>query len=273
MEIRAIIELSLPIFTSFVHFYLTTYNFIRTLYAVKNFRKICLNKYFPLPLPWKITQDFYFLWRRLMKDEILQSSLSLCLRYGIRQMSIQKLAESVNISTKTVYKYFINKEELLEAVLYRYHGEQYQMLENLPAGKNAACLFYMVWQIAMDQKYQINKVFYEDLHYYYPELEQKVNAVIGQKFEQYFLSIIHRAMAEQAFRDDIHPQVALRSVLVLHRAAVRTEAFNRFGLSAQALMVNTTGNYIRSLCTPSGLKALDEHIQASLATPVAMLTN
>ena len=207
-----------------------------------------------------------------MKNEILQASLTLCLQYGIRQMSIQKLVESLNISTKTVYKYFKNKEELLEAVLYRYHGEQYQLLENLPAGENAACLFFMIWQLAMDKEYQINKVFYEDLHEYYPELEQNVNAVIGPKFEQYFLSVIHQAMDEGAFRADILPEVALRSVLVLHRAAVRTEEFNRFGLSAQALMIHTTGQYIRSLCTPSGLQAVDKHIQASLATPVALMT-
>ncbi|WP_018621798.1 TetR/AcrR family transcriptional regulator [Spirosoma luteum] len=207
-----------------------------------------------------------------MKDEILQASLNLCLRYGIRQMSIQKLVESLNISTKTVYKYFKNKEELLEAVLYRYHGEQYQLLENLPAGENAACLFFTIWQLATEQQYQINKVFYEDLHDYYPELEQNVNAVIGPKFEQYFLSVMHQAIDEGAFRDDILPQVALQSVLVLHQTAVRSEAFNRFGLSAQALMIHTTGQYIRSLCTPSGLRAVDEHIQASLATPVAVMT-
>ncbi|GAB3038155.1 TetR/AcrR family transcriptional regulator [Spirosoma pulveris] len=206
-----------------------------------------------------------------MKDEILQASLNLCLQHGIRQMSIQKLVESLNISTKTVYKYFKNKEELLEAVLYRYHGEQYHMLENLPAGENAACLFFTIWQIAMDQEYQINKVFYEDLHNYYPELEQKVNAVISQKFEQYFLVVIHQAMNEGAFRADILPQVALQSVLVLHQAAVRGERFNRFGLSAQSLMIHTTGQYIRSLCTPGGLQAVDEHIQAVLATPVAVL--
>lgn len=208
-----------------------------------------------------------------MKDEILQAALNLCLQLGIRQMSIQKLVESLNISTKTVYKYFKNKEELLEAVLYRYHGEQYKMLQNLPAGENAACLFFTIWQTAMVTEGQINKVFYEDLHAYYPELEKKVNAVIGQKFEQFFLSVIHQAMDEGTFRDDILPEVALRSVLVLHQAAVRTEAFNRFGLSPQALMIHTTGQYIRSLCTPTGLQALDEHIQASLATPVAVMIN
>ena len=207
-----------------------------------------------------------------MKNEILQASLDMCLQYGIRQMSIQKLVESLNISTKTVYRYYKNKEELLEAVLYRYHGEQYQLLENLPVGENAACRFFTIWQTAIDKEVKINKVFYEDLHYYYPELEQSVNAMIGPKFEQYFLSVIHQAMDEGAFRADILPPVALQSVLVLHQAVVRGGAFNGFGLSAQVLMIQTIGQYIRSLCTPSGLKTLDEHIQASLTTPVAVMT-
>jgi len=49
-----------------------------------------------------------------MKKEILQTSLKQFLKHGIRQMSIQKLVEPLGISTKTVYKYFKNKEELLE---------------------------------------------------------------------------------------------------------------------------------------------------------------
>jgi len=49
-----------------------------------------------------------------MKDEILQTALEQFLKYGIREMSIRKLIASLGISTKTVYKYYKNKEELLE---------------------------------------------------------------------------------------------------------------------------------------------------------------
>ena len=196
-----------------------------------------------------------------MKEEILQKCLKLFLKHGIREMSNQKLVEWLGISTKTLYKCFKNKEELLEEVLHLYHGMQYEILEDLPVGQNAACLFFDVWQIAVDKEYKVNKMFYEDLHYYYPELEKKVEKAISKKFEQFFLSIINKGIEQGSFRKDILPEVALRSVLVLHRSAVRTEQFKSFRLSAKDLLLNTTVNYVRGICTEKGILALDEHIR------------
>jgi AcrR family transcriptional regulator len=196
-----------------------------------------------------------------MKEEILQKSLKLFLKHGIREMSNQKLVGWLGISTKTVYKYFKNREELLEQVLHLYHKEQYEMLKNLSVEQNAACLFFDVWQIAVETEYKINKVFYDDLHYYYPELGKKVEKAIGKKFEQFFLAIIQRGLAQGCFRKEIPPEVALRSVLVLHRAAVQAEHFKKFHLSANDLLLNTTVVYIRGLCTNEGIEALDEHIK------------
>ena len=68
-----------------------------------------------------------------MKEEILQTSLDQFLKYGIREMSIQKLIEPLGISTKTVYKYFKNKEELLEEALHLHFAGQYKLLEQLSA--------------------------------------------------------------------------------------------------------------------------------------------
>ena len=196
-----------------------------------------------------------------MKEDILQKSLKLFLKHGIRGMSNNKLVELLGISTKTVYKHFTNKEELLEEVLYLYHGIQYEKLQNLPTDQNAACLFFDVWQIAVETEYKVNKVFYDDLNYYYPELEKKVEKAIGKKFEAFFLSIITRGIAEGCFRKEIPPEIALRSVLVLHRAAVRGEHFKKFRLSANDLLLDTTVVYIRGLCTDKSIQALDNHIR------------
>ena len=195
-----------------------------------------------------------------MKKEILQKSLNLFLKHGNREMSNQKLVDCLGISTKTLYKYFKNKEGLLEEVLHLYHNMQYERLKNLPAKQNAACLFFDVWQIAVQTECKVNKVFYDDLHYYYPEVEKKVEKAIGKKFELFFLSIIQRGMEQGCFRKEIPPEVALRSVLVLHRAAVRGEQFKKFRLSANDLLLDTTVVYIRGLCTDEGIQALDKHI-------------
>jgi AcrR family transcriptional regulator len=196
-----------------------------------------------------------------MKEEIVQESLKLFLQHGIREMSNQKLVDCLGISTKTIYKYFKNKEDLLEQVLHLYHDRQYERLLSLSSEQHAACHFFDVWRIAVETEYQVNQMFYQDLHHYYPKLEKKVEGAIGKRFEQHFLAIIHQGIRQEAFRKDILPEVALRSILVLHRATVRTEPFKRFGLSATDLLLQTTANYIRGLCTDEGMKALDEHMR------------
>lgn len=196
-----------------------------------------------------------------MKEEILQKSLKFFLKHGIRGMSNNKLVELLGISTKTVYKHFTNKEELLEEVLYLYHNMQYEKLQNLPNGENAACLFFDIWRLAAETEYKVNKVFYDDLSYYYPELEKKVEKAIGKKFEKFFLSVIQRCIEEGSFRKEVPPEVALQSVLVLHRATMRNEKFKKFRLSANDLLLDTTAVYIRGLCTDKGIHALDKHIK------------
>lgn len=196
----------------------------------------------------------------VMKEEILQTSLQQFLRYGIREMSIQKLIKPLGISTKTVYKYFKNKEELLEEALYLFHTQQYRLLETPQVEQSAACLFFDLWLAGVEQEFQVNKLFFEDLHGYYPELAKKVENAIGQKFTQQFLLLLHRGIDEGTFRPDILPEVVLQGIFTLYTALVRTERFKSFGLSAHAALLNTIALYIRGFCTDKGLQQLEEHL-------------
>src|SRR4051812_16015800 len=103
-----------------------------------------------------------------MKNEILQKSLQYFLKHGIREMSNNKLVELLGISTKTLYKYFKNKEDLLDAVLQLHYEERLQRIKDLPLEQNAAPLFFDLWQWGIEREYSINNAFYEDLRYYYP---------------------------------------------------------------------------------------------------------
>jgi len=208
-----------------------------------------------------------------MKEEIIQKALPLFLKHGIRKMSNNNLVDLLGISTKTLYKYFKNKEDLLEKVLLHYHDQQYEMLKTLPTGQDAASLFFSVWQHAVELECKTNKLFYEDLHYYYPELEKKVNKRISTKFERFFLSILESGIEEGNFRKDVNPVAALRTIFVLHSTAVRTKDLQDLRLSETDLLLTTTGTYIRGLCTENGLRNLDDYIAGLRILPKTDIIN
>ena len=196
-----------------------------------------------------------------MKSEILETSLKQFLKYGIREMSIQKLVEPLGISTKTVYKYFKNKEELLEHALHLYHAQQYKMLENLSEDQKAVPLLFDIWQSAIEITYKVNKVFFKDLHYYYPALGKKIEAGISKKYKQKFIQIIQNGIEEGVFKEAIIPGVVLDSILVLYTAIVREEVFKKYRIPVYDILSNTIILYMRGFCTEKGIQELDEHIR------------
>lgn len=194
------------------------------------------------------------------KSTLLNSSLQYFLKHGIRSMSNDKLAALLGISTKTVYKYFKNKEQLLEEATHLFHTQQYRMLESLPAEANAACLLFDLWRGGVEIEYKVNKAFFDDLHYYYPRVAKKVESSISKKFTTQFLKIIRRGIDEGEFRSEIIPEVALEGILVFYSSLVRTEHFKKFRLSSSQAFDNTLALYIRGLCTKKGLQALDDYL-------------
>jgi len=179
-------------------------------------------------------------------------------------MSNDKLVEQLGISTKTLYKYFKNKEELLEEALNYYYTQQYEALKKMPADQSAACLLFDLWYEAIVAGHKINTLFYKDLHYYYPELGERSEVAVIKKFSEQFLLIIQRGLDESSFRKEIIPEVALENIFVQYEAIARLERFKRFHLSPNIIFLNTIAHYIRGFCSQKGIEELDEHIQTHL---------
>ena len=200
-----------------------------------------------------------------MKEEILQKVLPLFLKHGIREMSNQKLVESLGISTKTIYKYFENKERLLEEVLYLHHGQQMELVKNLPEGISAACYFFDLWCIAVKREYDVNNKFFIELRYYYPELEKKVHSIVGKNFTRYFIRLIEKAIEEGSFQKEIIPAMVLEGVFGQYDIVARTDRFKKFRTSPVEIYLNTIAKTIRGICTLKGIEELDRHVKVYYA--------
>jgi len=196
-----------------------------------------------------------------MKDRILQAALRQFLKYGIRKMSIQKLVAPLDISTKTIYKYFKNKEELLEAVLHLHYTRQFQLLENHSTDQDIVPLIIDIWHAAIEGEYSVNNKFFHDLHYYYPELEKKTEAATGKKILKQILQIVQKGIKDGVFKKDIYPDIAMEGIAVLYSAVARSGEFKKFRKSPHEIFLNTIVLYIRGFCTRKGIKELNKHIK------------
>jgi AcrR family transcriptional regulator len=196
-----------------------------------------------------------------VKDKILHTALEHFLKNGIRDMAVQKLSASLKISTKTFYRYYLNKEELLEDVLRLFYDQQYQILEKVSAEKEVVPLFVDIWYHAVEREHNVNNRFFRELHYYYPELEKKTEEEVGDKFWKKIRQIVLKGQQEGVFQAEIHPDAALEGIAVLYGVVARTDRFVQFNLPPFQIFLNTIILYIKGFCTEQGVRDLEHYMK------------
>ncbi|MEO5683198.1 MAG: TetR/AcrR family transcriptional regulator [Chitinophagaceae bacterium] len=175
-----------------------------------------------------------------MKEEILQTSLKQFLKYGVREMAIQKLVEPLGISTKTFYKYFKNKEELLEEALSLFHAQHRQTWKSKAAIQSSVILFFGIWHTGIELEYNVNKAFFKDLHYYYPDLLRRKEAELDKEYTKQFIRIIYKGIEQGVFQKDINPEIIFMGITILYQAIVRDGQFKRYRTSSNEILLNTS---------------------------------
>jgi hypothetical protein len=108
----------------------------------------------------------------------------------------------------------------------------------------------------------VNKIFFQDLNYYYPEVEKRVEASVSKKIWQRFLEIIKEGIQEKFFREDINAEIILEAISAVYISIARTSNFKKFKTSLSSIFLNTITVLIRGFCTPKGVEELDSYIAA-----------
>lgn len=194
-----------------------------------------------------------------VKEKILEKAKEEFLNIGIRNMSVQNLVVPLGISTKTFYKYFKNKEELLEEVVTNHYSEQFTIIRESKE-QNPVQLLLNIWTHAFHIDTDVNNKFYFDLHYYYPELEKRVEEKVGGIFWMEFLHLIQKGIDDGLFMENILPDVVMESIAILYGSAVRTDQFHKFHITADQSFLNTVALIIRGICSSRGLIVYEQYV-------------
>ena len=70
-----------------------------------------------------------------MKDQILIKATDMFLTLGFKSVTMDEIATEMGISKKTIYKYFSNKELLIEESTQLVHKEVIETIEKIVANR------------------------------------------------------------------------------------------------------------------------------------------
>lgn len=195
-----------------------------------------------------------------MKDKIIEVALEQFLKHGIRSMTIKKLVEPMGISTKTVYKYFASKQDLLSQclhVLYNGYFNDFSLI--LSNNDSPVNLLLILFRGSLVKDFGVTHAFFHDLNYYYPELQNAAINRGGQNYRDFMIPLIERGVNEGYFNAFTKPDLALMSIITLYSSITRGEELKTHKGEPYVLFKNLVEVYIRGMCTEKGLKEIENN--------------
>ncbi|GAB1446773.1 MAG: TetR/AcrR family transcriptional regulator [Cyclobacteriaceae bacterium] len=196
------------------------------------------------------------------KIKILKGASELFLRYGIRSVSMDNIANHLGVSKKTIYQYFRDKDEMVLSVTEAHVLRDRDQLEKVAIdAKNAVEELVELSGCLKENFRDMNPSLLFDLQKYHHQawnlwLEFK-NQFIREQIER----SIEQGKKEGYFRPEINTKVIAIIRLETIQIAFDPTLFPRDTYSITEVQIQTFDHFIHGLFTDKGKKVYEKYKQ------------
>ncbi len=204
------------------------------------------------------------------QERIVNKAHELFMRYGIRSVSMDEVANHLGMSKKTIYQFYTDKDALVEDVIeMQITANQSECTMHKMKSENAIHEMFMAVDMMLEVLTNINPNVIFDLEKYHPKAFKKHN-----EFKNKFLySIIRQNLdwgkEEGLYREDINAEIMARFRLASTFLIFNPELFPHGKHSIPAIITEMTDNFLYGLATAKGQKLIQKYKQQRLKTITA----
>jgi len=193
-----------------------------------------------------------------MKEKIIKKATDMFLKLGFKSVTMDDIACEMCISKKTIYKYFSNKEKLIEEGTEVVHQKIHALMDDV-VSKNYN---------AIEENFEMRKMFKEmfqsfdhspayQLKKHYPEIYEKMIENEIQDCHRIFSQNIIKGIEQGLYRPETDVEAATKFYYTLIFSINENTQLEKdaFKLEGKALEYHT-----RAIATPKGILELEKQL-------------
>lgn len=197
-----------------------------------------------------------------MKDNILNKAASMFLSLGFKSVTMDDIAAEIGVSKKTIYKYFSNKVELVEASIETVQETIDEAILNVKnANYNAIEEEFAVKAIFKDMFKNAKTSPMFQLRKYYPETYQKLMEREVCVFEDCNLDNLNKGKEQGLYRNEINNKLIAKFYFTLIFEIFENESLGENMQELLKLEYKVLEYHIRAIATPKGVKELEKQLE------------
>ena len=146
-----------------------------------------------------------------IKDRILQHAQTLFMRNGIKSVSMDDIAADMAMSKKTLYKWFENKDQIVQAGMSKHlDGTQCECTNMIKTATSAIDELFRMMEWTKQQFSNVHPSIFYDLQKFHPGTWQLWLAHKNEFILAQIIQNLRRGVAEGLFRADLDVDVMAR---------------------------------------------------------------
>lgn len=196
-----------------------------------------------------------------MKERIQQKAKELFLRYGFRSVTMDEIAGQLGASKKTLYHFFADKDELVEAVMENeMHCMQDECIKQLHEAENAIEELFRDMDMMEDMMGALNPQLLFDLEKFYPRTFEKLKKHKHGFMLDVIKKNLQRGIKEELFRSDMNIDIIARFRLESGFIVFNKDIFPYGKYSLMKVAFEIYHHYLHGITTPKGKRLIDKYI-------------
>jgi AcrR family transcriptional regulator len=194
------------------------------------------------------------------KERILVKTQELVNRYGIRSVSMDDIATELGMSKKTLYQYYADKDELVNAVFeIQLNSNRHWCIECSRNGENAIHEVFLSYDMIRDLLTSMNPSVIFDMQKYHPSAYKKFLEFKNGFLYKIIKSNLEKGIKEELYREDIDIDVLTRFRLFSVLLSFNLEVFPSGKSNPDYIEQQLIEHFLYGLATAKGVKLIQKY--------------
>lgn len=194
------------------------------------------------------------------KERILLKANELFNRYGLRSVSMDDIATQLGMSKKTLYQYYTDKDELVQAVFDQVLQQNRECcLQDKKQAENAIHEVFIAFDRVMEMFSNMSPAVLYDMEKYHPGMYAKFNEFKSGFLFNMISSNIERGKKEEVYRSEVDTEVITRYRVYTLMMAFNSDVFPTNRTQLLHIEQQLQEHFLYGLATSKGQKLIQKY--------------
>jgi len=196
------------------------------------------------------------------EKEIIENTLLLFMKLGIKSVTMDDIARHLGISKKTLYKYVEDKDDLVRKSLgYSSEMENAEMYKLCAKEQNAIDESFEISNYVFKHIRYIHPSIIFDLQKYHPEAWKEFSKAKKEQTNKCYMDNIKKGIKEGLYRKDINSEIVTKFYTSRFEVIFDPEIFPTDKFDPAEIYLEIFRYHIRGIASEKGIKYLSKKLK------------